>query len=349
MNAKSDDLIKRFLLGELSEEERAQVEERFLADNDFFEEVLSAEDALMDQYVLGQLSGQQLERAKTLFQTSPGQKREVEFTKKLVASLRGAGLEKNQTAADITHTAFAETTDKIHSRNEIISANSESESTPGAFSLIPLDLRNLTPRSTAVGWLFVSLVCLSLLSWVLYFYYQKRTWEAQMAAVERTNQDAREKLSELMQGKEELNRKLEDEKERRERAEELIAQLQARKPDGITKPDRIISILLTPANLDRGGNSKTISLKAGSKRVRLQLQLGEGQHSSLYSVLLTTFDGRRVWSKDSIDASQIKQGRLTLVLPPSLLEHEDYRIELKGLSDSGEFVHVADYIFKVRG
>lgn len=345
MNAKMEDLIRRFLLGELSEQERAQVEERFLADNEFFEEVLSAEDALMDQYLQGQLSGEQLERAKTLFQSSPGQKREVEFTKELIASLREAKLENNQTTSGVTHTTFVETTDEIHPEEESITAK---ESSAGAFPLIPSALKNLAPRSTAAGWLFVSLVCFSLLSWILYHYYQKRNWEAQMTEVERSNQEAREKLSELMEGKAELSRQLEDERERRERAEELIAQLQVRKPDGTTRPDRIASILLTPATLERGGNSKTISLKAESKRIQLQLELGESQRYSRYNVLITTFDGRRVWSKDSIGAGQIKQGRLTLVLPSSLLEYEDYRIELKGLSDTGDFVHIADYLFKVR-
>jgi hypothetical protein len=348
MSAKTDDLITRFLLGELSEQERAQVEERFLADNEFFEEVLAAEDALMDRYLRGQLSGEQLERAKTLFQSSPRQRRDVEFTKRLIASIRGADSAHEQSTSDVTHTTFAASTDKIHSREEIIPATSEPESSDETFQLIPPGFKNLAPRSAAIGWLFVSLVCFSLLSWIVYLYYQKRGHEAQMAAVERSNQETREKLSELMKGKEELSRQLEDEKERRSRAEELIAQLQVRQPDEITRPNRITSILLAPAALERGGNSRTISLKAETKRIQLQLEVGESQRYSRYSVLLSTFDGRKVWSKDSIDASQIKQGRLSLVLPSSLLEDEDYRIELKGSSDNGDFVHVADYIFKVR-
>lgn len=354
INAKTDDLITRFLLGELSEQERAEVEERFLTDNHFFEEVLAVEDALLDQYLNDQISGEQLEHAQTLFQSSPGQKRELEFTKELIASLREANLKKKRTTLDMTPSTFVGTTDRIHSQAEADTDNDASESPGGAFTPPPPGLKHFSTYSNATAWLLISLACITLLVWAFYHYYQKRSWEAQMAAVERSNQEARDKLSELTQGQAELNRQLELEKERRARAEELIAQLENRKPGEITRPDgsdnaeRTTSLLLSPAALDRGGNSKTVRLKAGSKPIQLQLELGEGKRYSRYSLLLTTFDGRKVWSKDSIDASQIRQGRLFLTLPSSLLEYEDYRIELKGLADNGELVHVADYIFKVR-
>jgi hypothetical protein len=330
MNAKTDDLITRFLLGELSDEERTRVEERFLADNEFFEEVLSAEDALMDQYLLGQLSDEHRKRAQTLFHSSPGQKREVQFTRELIASVREAHVENNSTA----------------------SANSKIGNSARAFSFIPPGLKNFLPHFNATGWVVILLGCLVLMSCILYLYSQKKGWEAQRAAVERSSQEARERLSEEMQGKAELSRQLEIEKEKRaqaeEKAEELAAQMRARKPDKINRPDTITAIILAPTTLERGGNSKALSLKAETGRVQLQLELDEGQRYSQYNVSLTTFDGRRVWSRNSVAASQIKQGRLNLVLPASLLEYEDYKIELKGLSENGDFVHVADYLFKVR-
>ena len=152
----------------------------------------------------------------------------------------------------------------------------------------------------------------------------------------------RERLSEERQTKEELNKQLEIEREKRAEAEELVARLQERKPVVIA------SGRLSPTVFERGGSPKTVTLKAGTKRVYLRLQLDDGQRYSRYSVLLTTFDGRRVWGEESLDAGRVRNGRLTLPLPPSVLEYEDYRIELRGLSDNGESVHVADYVFKVR-
>jgi hypothetical protein len=342
MNDKTDDLITRFLLGEVSEEERTQVEKRFLADNDFFEEVLSAEAALLDQYLLGQLSEERRERAQILFQSSPGQKREVEFASELIASLRAADLADHRTIAAARETNFKESPTKIHPEEETISTDSGVEIPARKFSLVPAGWKNLAPPFSARGWLVVLTVGLLLTSSILYFYSRRRNLEAQRIAVEQPAQEPREKLSEETQNKAEPSKRLEVEKEKQVTAEELTARASPR------KPERVTSILLAPTTLERGGNSKAISLKTTTKQVQLQLELDTSQPYSRYSILLTTFDGRRVWSKDSVDASQIKKGQLALILPSALLTYEDYRIELKGLSDNGEFVHVADYIFKVR-
>jgi hypothetical protein len=321
------------------------VEKRFLADNEFFEEVLSAEDALIDQYLLGQLSDEQRRRAQALFQSSTGQKREVKFTKELIASVRDANPKNNQTSSAPKQIPSTEAANKTQPE-EALSDNSKIESPATWFWLNLPGLKNLAPRFATIGGLVILLVCLSLIIWIFYLYSQKRGWEAQRIAVERSSQEALEMLSKEKLEKAELQRQLEIEKEIRaqaeEQAEELIAQALPR------RPERITSILLTPATLERGGNSKTVSLKAETGRVQFQLELDENYRHSRYSVVLTTFDGRRVWSKDALDAGQTRGGRLTLTLPSSLLEYEDYRIELKGLTDNGDFVHVADYIFKVR-
>jgi len=49
-------LIKRYLLGQLAESEREQVEEKMMVDNDFFSAVLLAEDELVEKYVGKELS-----------------------------------------------------------------------------------------------------------------------------------------------------------------------------------------------------------------------------------------------------------------------------------------------------
>src|ERR1051325_6975009 len=87
INTDTDDLATRFLLDELPEEERVQVENRLLADSEFFERVLSAESALVDQYVQGLLDGDKLTRGKSLFESSSLQRDEVRFTKDLIAAV----------------------------------------------------------------------------------------------------------------------------------------------------------------------------------------------------------------------------------------------------------------------
>jgi hypothetical protein len=160
--------------------------------------------------------------------------------------------------------------------------------------------------------------------------------------LERSVQDAQQKLSEELSKASELGKQLNLEKEAREKAEDSLAQLQSRSLRPFT------SILLEPTTLERGGSQKTIKLKTKGERVQIQLKLSPNQNYDTYSVVIMTFDGRPVWSRQSIPATQIKQSKLVFFILSSILKYDDYRIDLKARSENGELVHIADYAFKVR-
>lgn len=337
MNAKTDDLITRFLLGELSDEERTEIEERFLADNEFFEAVLSAEDALLDRYLLGQLSDEQRQRAERLFHSSPRQRGEVSFTEELIASVREPEPGGVQTAPAAWHSANAvRLGEKAAVRD---AADSSSEDSTHTLPSMPTGMKFFTPRFNWAAGLALVLVCFALVVWLLYNYSRR---PRPQPVVEQNNPEAREKLSEEARGKVVNSETPETAPDKNATPEELVV------PQHKRKLDVIASVLLTPTTLGRGGGSDTVRIRTGTRRVQLQLELDEGTRYGRYSVLVTTFEGHKVWSMDALDASQIKKGRLTLTLPSSLLTYNDYRVELKGLPDRGEPVHVADYVFKVR-
>jgi len=52
----SENIIKKYLLGELSADEKASVEERLMVDRDFFEQMGIVEDELIDDYLEGNLA-----------------------------------------------------------------------------------------------------------------------------------------------------------------------------------------------------------------------------------------------------------------------------------------------------
>lgn len=62
MTVPSPEQIKQFLYGELSERESQAIEERLFADGEFFYELKSLENDLVDNYVRGKLSGEDLKR-----------------------------------------------------------------------------------------------------------------------------------------------------------------------------------------------------------------------------------------------------------------------------------------------
>lgn len=77
----------RYLMGEMSERESDEFEEKYFDDDVLFGELLDAEDRLIDDYRRGRLSSDERERFEQRFLTLPDRRREVEFARLLAESL----------------------------------------------------------------------------------------------------------------------------------------------------------------------------------------------------------------------------------------------------------------------
>src|ERR1700686_3525838 len=76
-------LLVRYLLGNLTEEEQAQVEDRAFADTDYRDALEAVEADLIDAYVRGGLSPSERREFERRFLTSPGRRSKVEFARAL--------------------------------------------------------------------------------------------------------------------------------------------------------------------------------------------------------------------------------------------------------------------------
>ena len=324
MKSRTNDLATRFLLGELPEDERCQVELRFLSDNEFFEEVLSAEDALVDQYLLGLLGDEQRVRARNLLECTREQQLNVEFTRELIALIKESEI---SAALDL----------------ESSGANGGAEGQPVLAQHGPVyaKLMNTAPVANWMRLCFVALLVL-LVSSILYLYSRERALEATHIAAEQRNKEITARISEEQQRSQDLARELESEQEQRIKAEEALAQSQPVRLAGM------VSVLLFPSSMTRDGDSKIVKINTKSDRIRLQLSLANKPSYNEYSISITTFEGRGTWGPEYRKANEVKQGKLNLVLPSSVFSYDDYKIELKGRMNNSDFVSVADYTFKVR-
>jgi hypothetical protein len=77
----------RYILGQVSPEERAGFEERYQADEDLFEELVAAENDLIDAYARGELSGTDRLRFESRFLATPELRERVKFAKSLAGHI----------------------------------------------------------------------------------------------------------------------------------------------------------------------------------------------------------------------------------------------------------------------
>src|SRR3954471_23370769 len=75
--------LRRYLLGDLSQAEHLQVEERLFLESGYFQLLQSAEDDLIDEYVYGELSADEQERFRQHFLSDPDRTKDIRFARAL--------------------------------------------------------------------------------------------------------------------------------------------------------------------------------------------------------------------------------------------------------------------------
>ena len=75
------DMTRRYLLGQLTDDEEQLLEERLLSDDDFFQEVELTKDELAQEYVSGELTAKERKWLQENFLASPQGKQRREFAK----------------------------------------------------------------------------------------------------------------------------------------------------------------------------------------------------------------------------------------------------------------------------
>ena len=82
-HGEQNEAIRKYLLGQLPQAELLQLEERLLAEDLCYEELLIAEDELVDRYLRDELSAQEKEGFEGHFLRTPGRQQKLRFAREL--------------------------------------------------------------------------------------------------------------------------------------------------------------------------------------------------------------------------------------------------------------------------
>jgi len=73
----NETLITRYLLGELSEEQQVEIEDRAFEDKNYLASITAVENDLIDEYVRNELSGAERQRFEKRFLASAERRKRV--------------------------------------------------------------------------------------------------------------------------------------------------------------------------------------------------------------------------------------------------------------------------------
>lgn len=96
LEAVEQNTIRQYLLGQVPREDAVRLEERLLSESDFFEELVMAEDELIDQYLGGGLSEADRPGFETHFLSAPERQQKVRFASNLKRYIGTAATTRSQ-------------------------------------------------------------------------------------------------------------------------------------------------------------------------------------------------------------------------------------------------------------
>jgi len=316
-------LIRRYLLGEIAEQDRNPIEVRLLTDPQYFNQLVRVEEELADQYVRCELSQHEREMFEGHFMNAPERREDVAFALALYRFVSSEAIGRPVASRPRAWTAFL---------TDLSPRWRMARNTSLACAALFL--------TVAVAWLLMETARL-----------QRRLAEvgAERAESRRLEQELKVQVDEQRSRGEDLAQQLEISRSRLAQVDRELAGLS--KAAGSTQTEAsVVSLALFPG-LGRDAadiaQTRTAILSPGAKRLRLELGT-DHPGPSRYRAEALTADGDLVWSRDGLRERSTKIGKAVVItLPVALLTRNAYLITLSDAASGDNYERIGSYYFEI--
>jgi len=318
---KNEAEVRRFLLGEMSEDARSAFEEKFVADEVFFEQVRVVEDELIESYIRGTLPAAEREKFERSFLTTERRRNRVEFTRTMLDKL--------------TETKKIAAVKKIET---VAASPSVWDSIAGFFKTPSLAFgAAMAILLTAFGGWF--LLRSSNTQEIV-----QQTTPTPTATVQTIQQNSNQSIQSNQNTGANSNLKTPpvetNANNSGQNKETPNKNSNAQKPETV----QVNPVLALFAGTVRSeGKTKELNLPKNAGNVSLQLNL-ESTDYKIYLAEIVTADGETVSRNNKLKA---RNSKISFSVPAAKLQRGDYIVKLSALNPQNETESVADYTFRV--
>jgi len=335
MKTVQENLTADFLLGKLTEEENIKIETEFFGENKHFEDILIAENDLIDAYVKGELSPEDKTRFESRLLLNPKQRQRVDFAETLVkyASSLPAENENLSFAESNWWAAFLQ----LFSAKPMLSYSFAVAAFIFCAGAIWLAVNSSSSQFSQNSELAS---------------VQTPEMVAEETEIPKSESGApleREKSADKANPEIETTKDKSPNVERRPQADKNQSPAAAR-IEKTAKPAAIFSTIILPLGLTRDDTapSKKFDIAVKTDFVNLQLNLEDDNSFASYFAVLETVEGRQVWNGKILKSAKTKkQNLVTATISARLLKKGDYILTLKGLTKDRAFEPAGDYSFTI--
>ena len=337
MPTKREETIKRFLYGEMPEDERFDFEEKFIADAELFAEIESSENDLIEKYVREWMNPAERKEFEQKYLVNEKRREKVETTKLFLQKI-------DEQRSEIEEVQTAEV--------------SETESVWDKFAAFLL-----TPKY-ALGGAFAILLA------VFGAWFLSQSFESsneQIVKNQNDNTEVREeepiktpdipaiaepKINENTDSDNELtnenkNTQTTPTPTRTPLKERIIEKPKTTPTPRKTPVERIVPrnpvLALFAGTVRSEGKNKILKIPANAKNATLQLNLESADYKT-YQAQLQDAEGNVIFQNVNL---KIRNKKVNFRVPTANLANGDYLIALSGKNEAGEKESVADFQFRV--
>lgn len=309
--SESDQMLERYLLGEMAEADKTALEEKYFADTQLFEQLVEAENELTDQYARGQLSPRARQEFERYYLAHPRLRERAKFAQALTA--------------------------QVDHLNRPI--DSTSSTGPWWGRLL------VSTRGPKLAWgLSLALLLLVIAAGWLAFQTRRLHQELARSEAERSRQ---EQTGRALEQQLDDERRRSDQASS-ELARARSGQLSSSPTPSPANHPALATLILNVTGV-RGaetGTPPTLNLPAGVEQARIQLNLRDVDYAG-YSVLIHSADGSEIFRHDRLKSTGKPHVSLAFELPANKLAPGDYILTLRGVTQNGEVEDISKSFFRV--
>jgi hypothetical protein len=373
--------LTRYLLGEMSERERERLEETYFADDGIFEQILIAEEELIDAYARDELSAEERKRFEELFRSSPRGRARVQFAHSLASAVSDArpvevvpeivrpprpsffaALQARHAALRFALAAAVLAVivgvpwllvERARMRNDLRQSRDESAALRERVQGLERSVASEQTRSEELRTQLEGERAQPTQSG------QQRDETASQK--ERPLRDDRQPPVRVRENKAITARRSPGQPrvpapELKNGADATLSSALRRTMERLPANDRTVVALVGSVSFDltpglvRGGGAKTLAVPDKATFILFQLNLEADSAHENYRAVIENADGRQVWHADSVKPRRAARAKGAIELPavPAKdLPSGDYILLLKGKQLDGSFEDVADYSFRI--
>lgn len=317
-----EDKIKMYLLGNLPESERTQLEEDYLSSKDLQEQIDLAEDDLVYAYAHNELSKAEHKQFEDFFLNSPKRQQKLRLAKAVV------------TYVSTKEPAKALTT-----------PNPQATKSPTS-SWWQAVLAFFQPQSPA--WQFsMAAVVLMLLVGGIWLISENLRLRKQVESLqsEKSNQPTQNTTP---QPKIEENKVASNPSPTPTSITTPQPKIEPNNQIAKNTPPPSLAFTLTPITVRDSGGVNEFSISDNTEIIKLRLDMDLTTEYPNFQVDILTAEGSKIFTSKQLKAQQaVKAKYLVLTLPAKTFKSGDYLVKLNGIGTNKEVEDVADYSFSI--